>query len=82
MNAFMLTENFKVALTPNSSENGLVGREVIASVVKGLMGGEAGALIRDRMNMLKESVAKALTEDGSSTKAVSELVLNLKNFKC
>ncbi|KAL5792267.1 hypothetical protein ACOSP7_000861 [Xanthoceras sorbifolium] len=79
MNALMLVEDLKVALRPKSSENGLVGREEIAKVVKGLMGGEAGATIRDRMNMLKESAAKALSEDGSSTIAISELVLKLKN---
>ena len=64
-----------------STENGLVGREEIAKVVKGLTVGEEGAMIRDRINILKERAPKALTEAGSSTKTMSELVPRLKNKK-
>ena len=44
-----------------STENGLVGREEIAKVVKGLICGEEGAMIRDRINILKERAPKSLS---------------------
>ncbi|KAK2650105.1 hypothetical protein Ddye_017594 [Dipteronia dyeriana] len=78
-NALVLTDDLKVALRPKDDENGVVGREEIVKVVKGLMVGEEGDVIRDRMKLLKESAAKALSEDGTSTKAISELVVRLKN---
>ncbi|KAK3194652.1 hypothetical protein Dsin_025962 [Dipteronia sinensis] len=78
-NAVVLTDDLKVALRPKDDENGVVEREEIVKVVKGLMGGEEGDVIRDRMKLLKESAAKALSENGTSTKAISELVVKLKN---
>ncbi|KAH7578033.1 hypothetical protein ACOSP7_000857 [Xanthoceras sorbifolium] len=73
MNAAMLTEDIKVALRPKSSENGLVGREEIARVVMGLMEGENGKMVRNRMKDLKDAAAKVLSEGGSSTKSLAEL---------
>lgn len=79
MNAVMLAEDLKVALRANAAENGLVRREEIAKVIRDLMQGVEGIIIRDRMNKLKEAAAMAVSEEGSSTKTLSELVLNLKN---
>lgn len=75
MNALLLTEDLKVALRPKASENGLVGREEISSVVKGLMASEQGKEMREKMGYLKDAGLKAIgDEDGSSTKALDQLV--------
>jgi len=79
MNAVMLSEDIKVALRPKINENGLVSQTEIAKVVKGLMEGEEGKGFRNRMRDLKDSAAKVLSEDGSSTKALAELALEWKN---
>ncbi|OWM68669.1 hydroquinone glucosyltransferase [Punica granatum] len=73
MNAVLLTEGVRVALRPKLDEDGIVDREEVASVVKGLMEGEQGKRVRYRMKDLKEAAAKALSEDGSSTAALSEV---------
>jgi len=79
MNAIMLTQDIKVALRPSADpESGLVGRDEIARVVKRLMEGEEGKRIRNRMKDLKDAAAKVLGEDGSSTRALSELALKWK----
>lgn len=79
MNAAMLTEGIKVALRPRASENGIIGREEIANVLRGLMEGEDGKKIRNRMKNLKEAAAIALSEEGSSARALSELAFKWKN---
>ncbi|KAE8676875.1 UDP-glycosyltransferase 72B1 [Hibiscus syriacus] len=73
MKALMLTEDAKVALRPKPNENGLICRDDIAKVVKGLMEGEEGKSVRTRMKELKEAAAKVLGENGSSTKALSHV---------
>jgi hydroquinone glucosyltransferase len=78
LNAISLTEVLKVALRPERNENGLVGRMEIAKLVKALMEGEEGTRIRDQMNCFKEAAVKATSKDGSSTKSLSELVLQWK----
>ncbi|KAK4339366.1 hypothetical protein RND71_040828 [Anisodus tanguticus] len=74
----MLSEGIKVAMRPKANENGVVGRLEIAKVVKGLMEGEVGKGVRSRMRDLKDAAAKVLSEDGSSTKALTELATKLK----
>ncbi|KAB1219588.1 Hydroquinone glucosyltransferase [Morella rubra] len=81
MNAVMLTEDIKVALRPKFNDNGLAGREEIAKVAKALMEGEEGKRLRSHMKNLKDAAARVLSEDGSSTKALSELALKWKNKK-
>ncbi|XP_031263018.1 hydroquinone glucosyltransferase-like isoform X2 [Pistacia vera] len=81
LNAVMLSEDQKVALRPKANENGLIGRNEIAKVVKDLLRSEEGMRIRERMNGLKEAAAKALSKGGSSTKTLSDLVLKWKNHK-
>ncbi|KAF8032474.1 hypothetical protein BT93_D1399 [Corymbia citriodora subsp. variegata] len=79
MNALMLTQDVKVALRPRAdAESGLVGRDEVARVVKGLMEGEEGSWVRNRMIELKDAAAKVLGDDGSSTRALSELALKWK----
>ncbi|KAL3815117.1 hypothetical protein ACJIZ3_016385 [Penstemon smallii] len=78
-NAVMLHEHVKVALRPKVGEDGLVGRVEIANVVKSLMEGEEGKGIRNRMRVLKDSAAKVLGEDGSSTRTLDELANKWKS---
>ncbi|KAK8615024.1 hypothetical protein V6N13_068810 [Hibiscus sabdariffa] len=73
MNALMLTDDVKVALRPKPDENGLIGRDEIAKVVKGLMECEEGKCIRTRTKELQKAAAKVLGKNGSSTKALSEV---------
>ncbi|OIW02320.1 hypothetical protein TanjilG_11214 [Lupinus angustifolius] len=75
MNAVLVSEDVKVALRPKVGENGLVGREEIASVVKRLMEGEDGKKLCYQMKELKDVAAKILSENGSSTKLISHLAL-------
>ncbi|KAL0008459.1 hypothetical protein SO802_009961 [Lithocarpus litseifolius] len=81
MNAVMLTEDMKVALRAKPSENGLVKREEIAKVSKALLEGEEGKKLRNQMKDLKDAAARNLSEDGASTKALSELALKWNNTK-
>ncbi|KAL6124078.1 hypothetical protein ACLB2K_076594 [Fragaria x ananassa] len=78
MNANVLCEGLKVALRPKVNENGMVGCEEICRIVKELMEGEEGFRVRERMNGWKKAANKALSEEGSSIKALSELVMKLK----
>ncbi|KAL4363154.1 hypothetical protein GQ457_04G030750 [Hibiscus cannabinus] len=79
MNAAMLTQDIKVALRPKPDDNGLIYRDEIAKTVKGLMEGEEGKGVRNRMKDLKEAAAKTLSENGSSTKALSEVATKWRN---
>ena len=79
MNAAFLADDLKVALRPKTNKNGLVDREEIAKVVKGLMVGEEGKKVHNRMKDIKIAAEKALSADGSSTKALSKLATQWKN---
>ncbi|KAM4072187.1 hypothetical protein ACB094_11G118400 [Castanea mollissima] len=79
MNAPLLAEDLKVALRPKTNKNGLIDREEIAKVVKGLMVGEEGKKVHNRMKDIKIAAEKALSADGSSTKTLSELASQWKN---
>lgn len=82
MNAVMLTEEVRVALRAEAGEGGMVEREEVARVVKGLMEGEEGKKLRYRMKDLKEAAAKALSENGSSSKTIAELATLWTNKAC
>lgn len=77
MNAVLLTEDLKVALRPKANEKGLIEREEIAKVIKDLMASEEGKKAQNRMKVLKIAAEKALTGDGSSKRALSELASKL-----
>ncbi|KAI9078452.1 hypothetical protein K1719_039548 [Acacia pycnantha] len=80
-NAVLLTDGLKAALRPKGDENGIVGREEIAKLVKSLMKGEEGKEIRKRMSVLRDASGNALKEeDGSSTETLLELALQWKNL--
>ncbi|KAF4358005.1 hypothetical protein F8388_008513 [Cannabis sativa] len=81
MNAVMLVDGLEVALRPIEAENGIVGRDEIARVVKVVMDRscEEGKKVRERMNEFKDAAAKALSHDGSSTRALSNLAFALRS---
>ncbi|KAI9078837.1 hypothetical protein K1719_039178 [Acacia pycnantha] len=75
MNAVLLTEGLKVALRLKANERGIVEKEEISKVVRSLMEEtEEGDGIRRRIGELKRDAASALKQDGSSTKALSQVV--------
>lgn len=73
MNALLLVEDVGAALRARVGEDGIVQREEVMRVVKGLMEGEEGKAIRNKMKELKERVVKVLREDGFSTKSFREV---------
>ncbi|KAI9078456.1 hypothetical protein K1719_039552 [Acacia pycnantha] len=80
-NAVLLTDGLKAALRPKGDENGIVGREEIAKLVKSLMKGEEGKEIHKRMSVLRDASGNALKEeDGSSTETLLQLALQWKNL--
>ncbi|KFK30683.1 hypothetical protein AALP_AA6G014400 [Arabis alpina] len=78
MNAILLTEDIHVALRVRSGDDGLVRREEVTRVVKGLMEGEEGKGVRNKMKEMKEGASKVLKDDGTSTKALSLVALKWK----
>ncbi|KAL4393390.1 hypothetical protein AHAS_Ahas02G0047200 [Arachis hypogaea] len=81
MNAILLTDVLRVAARPQGEEDGVVNREEIAKVVKRIMdhGNEEGLEMRKRTQELSYAAAAALSENGSSTKALSSLAHELLN---
>ncbi|XP_028787330.1 hydroquinone glucosyltransferase-like [Neltuma alba] len=76
MNAVMLVEQLKVAVRPKVDENyknGIVVREEVSRVVRIVMEGEAGRELQTRIRVLKETAAKAISEEGTSTRMLSNL---------
>nr|XP_048320305.1 hydroquinone glucosyltransferase-like isoform X1 [Ziziphus jujuba var. spinosa]XP_048320306.1 hydroquinone glucosyltransferase-like isoform X1 [Ziziphus jujuba var. spinosa] len=74
MNAVLLADDLKVALRVKLNDKGLVGSEDVAEYAKGLIEGEEGKMLRNRMKDLKEAASVALTKEGSSTKSLAEVV--------
>ncbi|KAI9079927.1 hypothetical protein K1719_038173 [Acacia pycnantha] len=80
LNAAMVSDSLKVALRPKCNDQGIVERHEISKLVKRLIRGEEGEAFRHRMNELKLAASKALQEQGSSTRALSEFALKCKSF--
>ncbi|EXC02930.1 UDP-glycosyltransferase [Morus notabilis] len=74
MNAVFLADDLRVALRVKANDKGIVGREEIAKYAKELMEGQEGKLLRNKMKELKESAKMALSDEGSSTKSLAEVV--------
>lgn len=77
MNASMLEDILKVAVRPKiCDEDGIVKGEEVCRVIKILMdGGCLGLELKKRIEELKFGASDAMSEDGSSRKALSSLVL-------
>lgn len=81
MNAVLLTDDLKVAWRVKVNENGLVGREDIATYARGLIQGEDGKMLRIKMRALRDAAANALTPDGFSTKSLANVAQKWKNLE-
>ncbi|ESR60210.1 hypothetical protein CICLE_v10015042mg [Citrus x clementina] len=81
MNAVLLTDDLKVAWRVKVNEDGLVGREEVATYARGLIQGEDGKLLRDKMRVLKDAAANALSPDGFSTKSLANVAQKWKNLE-
>ncbi|KAK1324804.1 UDP-glycosyltransferase 72B1 [Acorus calamus] len=77
MNAVMLVGDVKIAIRPTVGEDGVVRREEVSRIVRALMEGEEGMGVRGRVKELQEGAKKALSEGGSSCKALTEGALKL-----
>ncbi|CAH1429835.1 unnamed protein product [Lactuca virosa] len=67
MNATMLTEELKVAVRPEVLPmKKVVGREEVERMVRGLMEGEEGKAMTEKVKRLKEGGEEALSVNGSS----------------
>lgn len=58
-----------------------MGREEIAKIIKELLEGEEGKKVGQRIRGLKDVATRALSEDGSSTKALVELAAKWANVE-
>lgn len=81
MNAVFLADDLRVALRVKANDKGIVGREEIAKYAKELMEGQEGKLLRNKMKELKESAKMALSDEGSSTKSLAEVVQMWKSHE-
>ncbi|PPR90076.1 hypothetical protein GOBAR_AA30606 [Gossypium barbadense] len=73
MNSTMLVEDIGMAIKPKmeAGQQTIVGRKEIEKVVRMVMEGEEGKVIRSRVKELKESATKALDSSGSSYESLS-----------
>ncbi|KAH7845455.1 hypothetical protein Vadar_002214 [Vaccinium darrowii] len=74
-----INRGFKSDIEAKVSENGIIERTEIADVVKRLMKGEEGNVVRSRTRDLKDAAAKVLSKDGESTKSLAELAQKWNN---
>ncbi|KAK6146336.1 hypothetical protein DH2020_020205 [Rehmannia glutinosa] len=75
MNAVFLTDGLKAAIRVKEiNENGIVERGHVSEVVKQLMEGEEGKIIVKRMMDVKFAAANTLSQEGSSSKALAQVV--------
>lgn len=80
MNATTLSEVLKVAVRPKSDgESGIVKRDEVARVIKIVMEGDESLQLRKRIECFSVAAANAVSEHGSSTKALSSLALKWQN---
>ncbi|XP_057468635.1 anthocyanidin 3-O-glucosyltransferase 5-like [Actinidia eriantha] len=78
MNAAALAEEVGVAVRPAAGER-VVGREEVERVVRLVMEGEEGKVMRRRARELRESARKALDFGGSSWSSLSSVVEGWKS---
>lgn len=80
LNAALLTDGAKVCFRPKESESGLIPRDEIVRVVKCVIEGEEGKVLRKRVGELKNAAVHALLEGGSSYQAMAEVVEVWKKY--
>lgn len=79
INAVFVRDRLRCAIRVREGENGIVEREEVSDVVKRLMEGEEGKLIRNKMMKLKIAAEDARREDGPSTQALARVVQLWRN---
>ncbi|XP_004515369.1 hydroquinone glucosyltransferase [Cicer arietinum] len=81
MNAKELVDVLKVGVRAKvDDENGIVKRDEVVKAIKGIMEGDESLEIRKRIKELSVGAANALSEHGSSMKALSDLVVKLHDY--
>ncbi|KAM0904814.1 hypothetical protein ACQ4PT_017801 [Festuca glaucescens] len=79
MNAMILEEKLGMALRPPAREDGIVGREEIATAVKELLvEGERGRGVRRRAGEMQQAAVSAWLPEGSSCRALEEVATKWK----
>ncbi|KAG0493236.1 hypothetical protein HPP92_004230 [Vanilla planifolia] len=73
INAEMLVKGVKVALRPIVGEDGVMRKEAVANVVKELMEGEGGKEVRNRIRVMMKEAAKAMEQEGPSSKSLANI---------
>ncbi|CAO2812834.1 unnamed protein product [Amaranthus hypochondriacus] len=84
LNARMVVEEIKVGLrveTCNGLVKGFVKWEILSKMVKELMEGEKGKIVRERVKEFSEAAKKAIEEGGSSWSNLETLLKNLETMK-
>ncbi|PRQ19943.1 putative phenol beta-glucosyltransferase [Rosa chinensis] len=81
MNAVLLAEDLKVAWRVKVNEKGIVQCEEISKYAKGLIEGDERRVLKKNMMEMKEASQLALSQDGSSTKSLSEVANIWKEHK-
>lgn len=74
MNAVLVADDLKVGLRVKVNEKRLFGHQDIAKYAREVIEGEEGELIRERMKKLKETARSSVSDEGSSTKSLEEVV--------
>ncbi|KAH0974980.1 hypothetical protein GBA52_016879 [Prunus armeniaca] len=70
-----------VALGVKLNDKGIVESQDIAKYVRGLIEGDEGKLLRNKMKGYKEAAKLALSQEGSSTKSLAEVARVWKGLK-
>jgi hydroquinone glucosyltransferase len=81
MNAVLLADDLKVALRVKVNDKGLVGHKDIANYARGLIEGEEGKLLGNKMKEHKLVAEKALRKEGSPTKSLAEVAQIWRSHK-
>lgn len=81
MNRVLLVDGLKVALGVKLNDKGIVESQDIAKYVRGLIEGDEGKLLRNKMKGCKEAAKLALSQEGSSTKSLAEVAQIWKGLK-
>ncbi|MCH98380.1 UDP-glycosyltransferase, partial [Trifolium medium] len=77
-NAALVTNGLKVAMRPKCNSKGIVVKEEVTNIIKGVMEGLKSEEIGKRMKELQKFANCAMMENGSSMKTFSMLALKWK----
>ncbi|KAK1440635.1 hypothetical protein QVD17_06464 [Tagetes erecta] len=75
LNATLVSEELEVAIRPTVlPAEEVVGRKEISKMVRSLMEGEEGKVLKEKVKLLRESGNEALSMNGSSYKSMCEFI--------